>query len=109
MFGRGKLEHACSEWCQAQIAEQEAAVLEERKKNKSKYAPMCNANIPSNPIILPCQYAVCKMKSGDYCELFYFTNNGLEEASRNTFTANEDALIILLTSDGLHKWIPKLR
>jgi hypothetical protein len=46
------------------------------------------------------------MKSGDYCELFYFTNNGLKEASRSMFTADEDALIMLPTVDGLHKWIP---
>jgi hypothetical protein len=91
---------------QAQLVEQEAAVSEERKKNKSKYVPIRNADIPSNPVILPCQYAIQKMKSGDYCELFYFTNNSLEEASRNMFTADEDALIMLPTMDGLHKWIP---
>jgi hypothetical protein len=48
---------------QAQAAEQEAAVLEERKKNKSKYAPIRNADVPSNPVILPSQYAVRKMRS----------------------------------------------
>ncbi|KAG2029022.1 hypothetical protein BDR03DRAFT_988036 [Suillus americanus] len=80
---------------QAQLVEQEAAVSEERKKNKSKYAPIRNADVPSNP-----------MKSGDYCELFYFTNNGLKEVSRSTFTADEDALVMLPTVDGLHKWIP---
>jgi len=42
------------------------------------------------------------MKSGDYWELFYFTNNGLEEASQNMFTANKDALVMLPTADGLH-------
>ncbi|KAG1884024.1 hypothetical protein F4604DRAFT_1677190 [Suillus subluteus] len=47
-----------------------------------------------------------KMKSGDYCELFYFTNSGLEEASRTMFTADEDALLMLPMSDGTHKWIP---
>jgi hypothetical protein len=91
---------------QAQLAEQEAAISEERKKNKSKYVPIRNADVPSNLVILPCQYAIRKMKSGDYCELFYFTNNGLEEASRSTFTADEDALVMLPTVDGLHKWIP---
>ncbi|KAG2111122.1 hypothetical protein DEU56DRAFT_843866 [Suillus clintonianus] len=91
---------------QTLLAEQEAAVLEERKKNKSKYAPIRNIDIPSNPIILPCQYAIRRMKSGEFCELFYFTNNGLEEASRAVFTADEDALIMLPTSDGMHKWIP---
>ncbi|KAG2137013.1 hypothetical protein DEU56DRAFT_736994 [Suillus clintonianus] len=69
-----------------QKAEQEAAIQEERKKNKAKYAPIKD--------------------SGEYCELFYFTNNGLEEASRSTFTADEDALVMMPTSDGLHKWIP---
>ncbi|KAG1901671.1 uncharacterized protein F5891DRAFT_1187126 [Suillus fuscotomentosus] len=88
------------------LAEQEAAILEDRKKNKSKYTPIRNTDIPSNPVILPCQYAIRKMKSEDYCELFYFTNAGLEETSRATFTADEDALVMLPTSDGLHKWIP---
>ncbi|KAG1871723.1 hypothetical protein DFJ58DRAFT_890295 [Suillus subalutaceus] len=86
--------------------EQEAAIQEEHKKNKAKYTPIKDINVPSNPIILPCQYAVRKMKSGNYCELFYFTNSGLEEASRSTFTADEDALVMLPTSDGLNKWIP---
>lgn len=95
-----------AEEAQALLTQQEAAILEERKKNKSKYAPIRNADVPSNPVILPCQYAVRKMKSGDYCELFYFTNSGLEEASRNTFTADEDALVMLPTADGMHKWIP---
>ncbi|KAG2098270.1 uncharacterized protein F5147DRAFT_656154 [Suillus discolor] len=102
---------ATEEEAQCQLAlkaEQEAAIQEKHKKNKSKYAPIKNidVNVPSNPIILPCQYAIWKMKSGKYCELFYFTNSGLEEASRSTFTADEDTLIMMPTSDGLHKWIP---
>ncbi|KAG2119713.1 uncharacterized protein F5147DRAFT_544209, partial [Suillus discolor] len=91
---------------QALLAEQEAAISGERKKNKSKYTPICNIDIPSNSIILPCQYTVWKMKSRDYCELFYFTNSSLEEASHTMFTADEDTLVMLPTSDGLHKWIP---
>jgi len=91
---------------QTLLAEQEAVVAEERKKNKAKYAPIHNIDVPSNPVILPCQYAVRKMKSGDYCELFYFTNASLEEAARTSFTADEDALIMLPTVDGMHKWIP---
>lgn len=91
---------------QTALAEQEAAIAEERKKNKSKYAPIRDIDVPSNTVILPCQYAVRKMKSGDYCELFYFTNASLEEAERTSFTAEEDALVMLPTADGLHKWIP---
>jgi len=51
--GHRQAAEAEEQWRQAQIAEQ-AAILEERKKNKSKYTPICNANIPSNPVILPC-------------------------------------------------------
>ncbi|KAG1729183.1 uncharacterized protein EDB91DRAFT_1239250 [Suillus paluster] len=93
--------------CQQTLrAEQEATIQEEHKKNKAKYAPIKDINIPSDPIIIPCQYVVCKMKSSDYCELSYFTNSSLEEASCSTFTANEDTLIMLPVSDGLNKWIP---
>ncbi|KAG1840966.1 hypothetical protein C8R48DRAFT_751261 [Suillus tomentosus] len=91
---------------QALRAEQEAAVKEEHKKNKAKYTPVKDVEIPSDPIILPSQYATRKMKSGEYCELFYFTNISLEEASRSAFTADKDTLIMLPSSDGLHKWIP---
>ncbi|KAG1893905.1 uncharacterized protein F5891DRAFT_1131121 [Suillus fuscotomentosus] len=73
---------------QALKAEQEAAIQEERKKNKAKYAPIKD------------------MKSGEYCKLFYFTNSGLEEASCSTLTADDDALIMMHASDGLHKWVP---
>ncbi|KAG1720518.1 hypothetical protein EDB19DRAFT_1835946 [Suillus lakei] len=94
------------EEAQAILEEQEAAITEERKKNKSKYAPVRDADVPSNPVILPCQYAVRKMKAGDYCELFYFTNSGLEEASNSSFTADADTLIMMTSTDGSHKWIP---
>jgi hypothetical protein len=74
------------EQCQLALkADQEAVIQEECKKNKAKYAPVKDLDVPSDPIILPCQYAVRKMKSGEYCELSYFTNNGLEEASHSTF------------------------
>ncbi|KAG1717344.1 hypothetical protein EDB19DRAFT_1900328 [Suillus lakei] len=70
---------------QAILEEQEAAITEEWKKNKSKYTPM---------------------KAGNYCELFYFTNSGLEEASNSSFTADADTLIMMTSTDGSHKWIP---
>ncbi|KAG2349433.1 hypothetical protein BDR05DRAFT_872371 [Suillus weaverae] len=54
--------------------EEEAARQEERKKNKNKYMPIVCGKAPSDPTLLPAQYATRKMKSGDYCELHYFTN-----------------------------------
>ncbi|KAG1744410.1 hypothetical protein EDB19DRAFT_1632713, partial [Suillus lakei] len=66
--------------------EQEAIHLEERKKNKNKYAPL--------------------LKAGDYCELHYFTNRGLEEAKVSILLAEPDALVMLPAADGLHSWVP---
>ncbi|KAG1753474.1 hypothetical protein EDB19DRAFT_1598848, partial [Suillus lakei] len=65
--------------------EEEAARLEDRKKNKNKYAPL---------------------KPGDYCELHYFTNKGLDEAMASTLVAEPDALVMLPASDGIHSWVP---
>jgi len=59
---------------QCQKEEEEAAWLEEQKKNKNKYMPIVCRKVPSNPTILPAQYVLRKMKSGDYCKLHYFTN-----------------------------------
>ncbi|KAG2117185.1 uncharacterized protein F5147DRAFT_627985 [Suillus discolor] len=66
--------------------EEETARLEERKKNKTKYAPI--------------------MKSGDYCELHYFTNRGLEDAKLSNLIAEPEAMVMLPAADGLHSWIP---
>ncbi|KAG2754174.1 hypothetical protein P692DRAFT_201704435 [Suillus brevipes Sb2] len=66
--------------------EEEAARLEERKKNKNKYVPV--------------------LKAGDYCELHYFTNCGLEDAKVSNLVAEPDAMVMLPSSDGLHSWVP---
>ncbi|KAG1784715.1 uncharacterized protein HD556DRAFT_1435368 [Suillus plorans] len=63
--------------------EEEAARLEERKKNKNK-----------------------KIKAGDYCELHYFTNKGLDDANKSAQIAEPDALVMLPSADGIHSWVP---
>jgi hypothetical protein len=59
---------------QVRREEEEAAHLEDRKKNKNKYAPLVCGKAPSDPTILPAQYTTQKLKAGDYCELHYFMN-----------------------------------
>jgi hypothetical protein len=46
------------------------------------------------------------MKSGDYCELHYFTNRGLEDAKLSTLVAELNAMVMLTAADGLHSWVP---
>ncbi|KAG2096075.1 uncharacterized protein F5147DRAFT_716935 [Suillus discolor] len=86
--------------------EQEAAHLEDRKKNKNKYAPLVRGKVPSDPTIIPAQYALRKMKAGDYCKLHYFTNKGLEDAKVSNLLAEPEALVMLPATDGLHSWVP---
>ncbi|KAG1882347.1 hypothetical protein F4604DRAFT_1548436, partial [Suillus subluteus] len=70
--------------------DEEAARLEERKKKKNKYAPLTHR----------------KLKAGDYCELHYFTNRGLEDAKLATLIAELEAMIMLPSADRLHSWVP---
>ena len=86
--------------------EQEAARLEERKKNKTKYTPVQHAEVPSDPTILLAQYAVRKMRAGEFCELFYFTNAGIDDALKYSFIAEPDALVMLTSLDGVPSWVP---
>ncbi|KAH7917419.1 hypothetical protein BV22DRAFT_1108578 [Leucogyrophana mollusca] len=89
-----------------QREEEEAAHQEERKKNKSKFNPIRDVGVPSDPVVIPDPYAVRKMAKGDYCELFYFTNNGIDEASRTVLEADPDALVMMPSQNGTNAWIP---
>ncbi|KAG1736195.1 hypothetical protein EDB19DRAFT_1896106 [Suillus lakei] len=86
--------------------EEEAARLKDRKKNKNKYAPLKHTKIPTDPTIIPAQYAIRRLKTGDYCELHYFTNKGLDDAMASTLVAEPDTLVMLPAMDGIHSWVP---
>lgn len=86
--------------------EEEAARLEERKKNKNKYAPIRRGKVPSDPSIIPAAYAIRKLKAGDFCDLHYFTNKGLDDAKAAVLVAEPDALVLLPEANGIHTWVP---
>ncbi|KAG1879385.1 hypothetical protein C8R48DRAFT_668231 [Suillus tomentosus] len=77
-----------------------AVCKEEHKKNKAKFIPISTAKIPAIPTVIPSHYAVCKLKTGDYCELFYFTNKGLSEAKKNLLSTEPQGLILIPEADG---------
>ncbi|KAG2338135.1 hypothetical protein BDR05DRAFT_952128 [Suillus weaverae] len=81
---------------------EEAVHLEDRKKNKNKYAPFKYIKVPSNPTILPAQYAIRRLKAGDYCKLHYFTNKGLDDTTAAALVAKPNALVMLPAMDGIH-------
>ncbi|KAG2112631.1 uncharacterized protein F5147DRAFT_550374, partial [Suillus discolor] len=78
---------------------------EEHKKNKAKFVPVSTAKIPTIPTVIPSHYAVRKLKTGDYCELFYFTNKGLSKAKKNLLSTEPQGLILILGADGQQTWV----
>lgn len=89
---------------QERAKEEEDAHKEERKKNKFKYIPIQNTGIPDEPAINPSSYALRKLDKGEYVELWYFTNDGLDEASIKK-TIDDDAMVLSTLADGSTAWI----
>ena len=91
---------------QAEVEEAEALRKEEIKKNKSKYLPIPDRDVPTIAPVIASNYAVRKMEKGLYVELWYYTNAGLEEASRSSNTADDEAMVMLCLPDGSTSWVP---
>ncbi|KAG1850011.1 hypothetical protein F4604DRAFT_1883737 [Suillus subluteus] len=73
------------------------------KKNKNKYVPLKHGKVPSDPNTV---YTIRKLKVGEYCELHYFTNKGLEDAKATLLVADSKALVMLPVANGIHTWVP---
>ncbi|KAI6094614.1 hypothetical protein F5141DRAFT_976831, partial [Pisolithus sp. B1] len=86
--------------------EEEARIAEEHKKNKAKYAPIPDVEVLSGPVNIPAPYATCKLKKGEYCELYFFTNVGLAEVESFNTLIDDEALTLLKADNGQHVWVP---
>ncbi|KAG1889751.1 uncharacterized protein F5891DRAFT_965204 [Suillus fuscotomentosus] len=82
-----------------------AARKEEHQKNKAKFVPVSAAKILTIPTIISSHYAVRKLKTGDYCKLFYFTNKGLSEAKKNLLSTEPQGLILIPGADDQQMWV----
>ena len=60
-----------------------------------------NTPIPESLPFFPAQFAMDKIKSMDYAELWYFTTEGILNASRITLTAADDTYGLLQNNGGL--------
>jgi hypothetical protein len=69
---------------QERLEEQEIIRKEDRNKNKYKYTPIPDRDVPTEATILPSSYAIKKLDKGEYVELWYFTNSGLDDAHLET-------------------------
>jgi hypothetical protein len=91
---------------QAEVEEVEALRKEEMKKNKSKYLPIPNRDVPTIARVIASNYAIRKMEKGLYVELWYYTNAGLDEAFRNSNTVDDEAMMMLRLPNGSTSWAP---
>jgi hypothetical protein len=91
---------------QLDIEEAEALKKEEMKKNKSKYIPIPDRDVPSVARVIASNYATRKMEKGLYVELWYYTNAGLEEAVRSSNTVDDEAMTMLRLPNGSTSWVP---
>ncbi|KIK33229.1 hypothetical protein CY34DRAFT_27078 [Suillus luteus UH-Slu-Lm8-n1] len=91
---------------QVRAQEEEATCKEDRKKNKHKYILILPTGIPNDAAmsITPCAYAIKKLDKGEYVELWYFTNDGLDEVNRKE-TVDDDAMIMSTLADGSTAWV----
>ncbi|KAI6033714.1 hypothetical protein PISMIDRAFT_50071, partial [Pisolithus microcarpus 441] len=108
-FTRDLADQAAEELAQQQLHlrnEEEAALAEEHKKNKVKYVPVPDMEVPMGPVDIPAPYATCKLKKGEYCELYFFTNVSLAEAESFNVSIDDEALALLKADNGQHIWVP---
>ena len=93
---------------EASDKEKEEQQKEERKKNKSKFVPIPQRGVPTMPPIIISTIAVRRMDKGNYVPLWYFTNAGLDDASKAFNIIEEDALSLIKAGDGSTSLVPAL-
>ena len=91
---------------QAEVEEAETLRKDEVKKNKSKYLPIPDRDVPTVAPVVAANYAIRKMEKGLYVELWYYTNAGLDEAFRNSNTIDDEAMTMLRLPNGSTSWVP---
>lgn len=84
----------------------EAEKAEERKTNHFKYLPFPDRPIPATPMFLPSPFATRKIAKGLYCELWYFTNDGLLHARKESRSVDDESMSLAARPDGSYSWIP---
>jgi hypothetical protein len=88
--------------------EREDQRKEEIKKNKSKFAPIPARGVPTRPPVIASSIATRRMDKGDYIPLWYYSNAGLDDASKAFSILDEDALTLVRKEDGSSSLVPAL-
>ncbi|KAG1797340.1 uncharacterized protein HD556DRAFT_1306508 [Suillus plorans] len=106
-------EDLCLQW-REQVAEDEPFQLEEstaradeKKKNRSKHSAIIMRPRPfaNDEEALVSEFALRKIDSGKYVELYYWTNQGLDDALTNYRTRDDDSMVPSIGEDGSTVWV----
>ena len=89
-----------------QEEELEQAKQDERKKNRNKFLPFADAPMSATPPVIPSPLALRKLRKGELCELYFFTNKGLADAQVTSYSADDEALTLVQDDQGMHSFIP---
>lgn len=49
---------------------------------------------------------MCKLRKGEFCEVYFFMNKGLAEADSTLHSVDDEALAIVQDKNGLYSFIP---
>ncbi|KDQ50949.1 hypothetical protein JAAARDRAFT_543284 [Jaapia argillacea MUCL 33604] len=90
----------------AQQVEVAAARMEEMKKNKSKYLPIPDRDVPTIAPVIAANYAIRRMEQGLYVDMYYYTNAGLRDALRDSGAVDDEAMVMLRQPNGGTGWTP---
>ncbi|KAG6878478.1 hypothetical protein C0992_008103 [Termitomyces sp. T32_za158] len=85
---------------------EKAALSKEMKRNKLKYLDIPMRPPPTLPVEIASKYATAKLQKGQYVELWYFTNAGLNHARMNDTTLDEDVIVAVAGRDGKVELVP---
>lgn len=88
----------------------DTATKEERKRNRNKYLPVpLDRGVPMQPQDVLATYAVRKLEKGEYVELWFLTNDGLDSARRSNLHHNQNTMVVTSNADGTTSWEPSVQ
>ncbi|KZP10954.1 hypothetical protein FIBSPDRAFT_656562, partial [Athelia psychrophila] len=85
--------------------ERDTQYKDERKRNKEKYTPIpLDRAIPQQPRTILSAYATRKLDKGQYLQLWYVTNDGIETARHSVISAEASSMVVVSNDDGTTAW-----
>ncbi|KIJ54196.1 hypothetical protein M422DRAFT_221727 [Sphaerobolus stellatus SS14] len=92
---------------QQEVVDREEAWREDKKKNPSKYVPIPNRPPPTLRPEIIAPYAQRRIDKGLYCEMYYFTAEGLD-AVKKVGSYVDESMVPVTDGAGGMNWIPAI-